>query len=384
MRRQPRILTLIATMATVAAAALGTAGTAHAGVVGLQDDQLPNYVGQPLVERLDLLAATKTRTTRVDVLWDQVAPTRPADAGDPADPAYRWGRYDAIFRGLAQRDITPIVDFYRTPPWATAAGTVAAAPPPGDAGRFAGALARRYSGTFRDEAGRVLPRVRFFEIWNEPNIDQFWTPQCRKGRNGAYVPIAARRYALLAYVASREIRRAQPDAVVIGGVAGPTGGLDDKRKRCVTGTESPAASTMVRYLRAEGVRLDAWSQHLYPIGPPDRAYAFPSWNSLPTLFTQLDKLRPNMPVYVTETGYHTSYNRFHRYFVSEQQQSDWLKRTMEMADKYPRVVATIWFNLQDNTGWTGGLYHSDMTPKPALAQYVTLAGSSPLLPEAAR
>ena len=91
-----------------------------------------------------------------------------------------------------------------------------------------------------------------------------------------------------------------------------------------------------------------------------------------------------MPVYVTETGYHTSYNRFHRYFVSEQQQSDWLKRTMEMADKYPRVVATIWFNLQDNTGWTGGLYHSDMTPKPALAQYVTLAGSSPLPPEAAR
>lgn len=384
MSRRGRVTAFVAAVAAVVAAALGSAATAQAGVVGLQDDQLPNFSGQPLVERLDLLAATKTRTTRVDVLWDQVAPTRPKDATDPADPAYRWDRYDAIFRGLAQRGITPIVDYYRTPPWASASRLPGAAPPPGDAGRFAGALARRYSGTFRDEAGRVLPRVRLFEIWNEPNIDQFWTPQCRRGPKGSFVPLSARRYALLAYVAAREIRRAQPDAVVIGGVAGPAGGTDDKRKRCLTGTESPSAATMVRYLRAEGVRLDAWSQHLYPIGPPGRAYAFPSWNSLPALFTQLDKLRPNMPVYVTETGYHTSYNRFHRYFVSEQQQSLWLRQTMEMADKYPRVVATIWFNLQDNPGWTGGLYHGDMTPKPALAQFVSLAGSSPLLPEAAR
>ena len=380
MTRFARIVALL-----VGALAMMVASQARAGLVGVQDDQVPNFSGDALDRRLDLVDATRTKLTRVDVLWSEVAPTRPADPTNPADPAYRWDRYDQIFRGLAARGITPIVDYYRTPPWATRSGRVNAAPPALDAGRFAGALARRYSGTFRDGAGRPLPRIRRFEIWNEPNIDQFWSPQCRRGRNGAYVPVAARRYAALAYVAAREIRAAQPGAIVIGGVAGPAGGTNDgtraRPKRCATGGESVSAMTMVRYLRAEGVRLDAWSQHLYPIGSPAAAYFFPSWRALPTLFSALDKLRPGLPVYVTETGYHTSYNRFHRYFVSEAQQADWLAQTFAVADRYPRVEATIWFNLQDNVHWTGGLYHGDMTPKPALQRFIALAADHPLPPD---
>lgn len=366
---------LLVALLLAALAGGATAGTAAAGIVALQDDRIPNHSGAELEARLDLLASTGTRVTRVDVLWSEVARTRPARPLDPDDPAYDWSRYDAIFRGLAARGIGVIVTYYRTPAWASRSGLPRAAPRPADAGAFAGALARRYSGTRTDGAGRPLPEVRRIEVWNEPNIDQFWSPQCRPGRNGGYVPVAARSYAALAFIAAREIRRANPDAIVVGGVAGPAGGPDDARKRCRTGTESVSAGTIIRELKRNGVRIDAWGQHLYPIGAPRAAFFFPSWRALPQLVRMLDKLRPGIPVYVTETGYHTSYNRFHRYFVSERQQADWLEDTFSMAARSPRVAVTVWFNLQDNPSWTGGLTHADLSRKPAWDRYAALARS---------
>ena len=55
--------------------------------------------------RLDLLASTGVRVTRVDVLWNEVAPDRPARGDDPSDPAYRWSRYDRVADGLVRRGI---------------------------------------------------------------------------------------------------------------------------------------------------------------------------------------------------------------------------------------------------------------------------------------
>ena len=352
------------TGAVCALLALAPASGAGA-VAGIQDDRLPNLSGAELQERLDLLAGTGTPLTRVDVLWRRVAPTRPTDPRNPDDPAYDWSVYDQIMLGLAARGIRPILDFYGTPPWASTRGGTSAAPPPVHAGMFAGALARRYSGTWRTAGGVLLPEVREIELWNEPNIPLFWRPQCRSGPGRRYVPVAATRYAALADASVREIRAANQDAIVIGGVAGPSGNLDDRGKVCRTGSESVSAGSIIAQLRRNGVRIDAWSQHLYPIGPPARAVFFPGWPTLPRLAPMLDRLRPGMPVYVTETGYHTSYNRYHRYFVTEAQQARWLGETFRLADRTPRVVATVWFNLQDNPRWTGGLLHADLTRKPA-------------------
>ena len=359
----------------VAVAALAAPWTASGSVVALQDDRLPNLSGAALTERLDLLASTGARVTRVDVLWSRVATRRPADATNPDDPAYDWATYDQIMRGLTQRGIGVILDFYSTPAWASASGAPNAAPRAAEAGAFAGAIARRYSGTWPTPAG-TLPEVRRIEVWNEPNIEQFWSPQCRRGPRGRYVPVAARGYAALVDVAAREIRRANPDAIVVGGVAGPAGSTTDRGKTCRTGTESVSAGAIVNALRANDIRIDAWSQHLYPIGAPDRAFFFPSWRSLDDLTPLLDKLRPGMPVYVTETGYHTSYNRFHRYFVSESQQARWLTQTFDIAARNPRVAVTVWFNLQDNPSWTGGLLHADLTRKPAWDAFSQVARTS--------
>ena len=64
--------------------------------------------------------------------------------------------------GDAPRWATAVLEELSTANWKVNAG---------EYGRFAAAVAKRYSGTF---AG--LPAVRYFTIWNEPNHRQFLKP----------------------------------------------------------------------------------------------------------------------------------------------------------------------------------------------------------------
>ncbi len=344
----------------LALAAVGVmVAPASGAILALQDDRLPNLSGAELQQRLDLLASTGTTVTRLDILWGFVSPTRPTDPGDPGDPAYDWARYDEIITGLRARDITPILDFYWTPKWASQSGNKSAAPRTADAASFAGAIARRYNGTWPDGAGGTLPLVRRIEIWNEPNIAMYWYPQCRH-QGGRYVLESARAYAALLAASYAQIKAVSPQSIVIGGVTGPVGDSS-----CGAANSSVGTLTFAKELVRNRVPLDAWSMHLYPIGSPARAYFVPSWKTIPQIQKLVDKLSPGAPIYVTETGYHTSYNRYHRYFVSEAQQASWLTQTMAMANRYPRVEVAMWFNFQDNPYWTAGLLRDDLSQKPA-------------------
>lgn len=356
------------------ALALAVAPAFGAPIVSLQDDNLVNVRGPELEARLDALAATGTKVTRVDVLWREVAPTRPADARNPADPAYDWSRYDQIVRGLAARGITTILDFYVTPVWASRSGERTAAPRAADGARFAGAIARRYSGSFSDPLGGTLPEVRRIEVWNEPNLPGFWRPQCRQ-RGGRSVLVSPRAYAALLAAAYREIHAANPRAQVIGGVTGPAG---RSPARCPAGGDAGTGSLdFTRLVANEGPPIDAWSLHLYPLGSPLQAFFTPSWNTVAQAIRQVDRLAPGAPIHVTETGYHTSYNRFHRYFVSEAQQAAWVDETVVAAGRIPRVQVVTWFNFQDNPRWTGGLLRGDGSRKPSYDRFAAQAAANP-------
>jgi len=362
-----------AVLAIVAAGTLLTASHANAAVVGLHDDNLTNFSGAALEQRLDLLASSNTKITRLDVLWRRIAPTKPANPRDPADPAYNWAQLDEMVRGLAARNIVPILTFYRTPKWASRSRRTNAAPRLADVSRFTRALATRYNGSFSAAPGeRPLPEVRRIEVWNEPNVPFFYAPQCRKvGRK--IVRTAPRRYAAMLRLSYREIKAGNPDAIVIGGVLGPsssssnTCGLD----------ASTSALDFLAHMGRERPPLDAISQHIYPIGSPAKAAFFPSWRTLGRLERAIDKVWRGVPIHVTETGYHTSYNRFHRYFVSETQQAAWLDQTYRVAARRPRVDAVVWFNLQDNPFWTGGLLRGDLSPKPSFDRFSRLATLNP-------
>lgn len=361
---------LAAALALLALAPL--AGAAPA--MGLQDDEIVNVRGEALEARMDAIAATGATVTRIDVLWSEVARTRPRAPRDPADPAYDWSRYDQIVRGLSARGIAIIMDFYRTPAWASRSGRPSAAPRPAEAARFAGAIARRYSGSFADAGGSVLPEVRRLEVWNEPNMPTFWTPQCRARRGGS-VPVAPRVYAALLAAAYREIKAANPRAIVIGGVVGPAGRTP--RTCPADGGTGTGAQDFTRLVAREGPPIDAWSLHLYPIGSPLRAVFDPSFATISRVLPHVDKLRAGAPVYVTETGYHTSYSRFHSYFVSEAQQAAWVDEMVVAASRIPRLELVTWFNFQDNPLWTGGLLRGDGSRKPSYERFVANARTNP-------
>jgi hypothetical protein len=331
--------------------------------VGVQDDRLPVAPGAQLDGRMDRLAATGVRVTRVDVLWNQVAPTRPARAADPNDPAYRFGRYDRIVDGLARRGVAVMFDVYRSPTWANGGRGVEWAPDLEDYEAFMSALATRYDGHTVDADGRPHARVGLFEPWNEPNLRWFLQPQW-EGPRGAEVPASPRIYAELLRRAYRSIKRAQPTADVIGVSGGPLG-------RSTPGG-GVGIMDFVRDLAGRRPPLDAYSQHLYPALGPDHATAIPSYRSLPTLLQALDRLRPGAPLLITEFGYTTSPSPYRTRFVSESEQALFLPRALELLAAEPRVRLAMWFNLQDNAGWPSGLLREDGTAKPSWTEMAEL------------
>ena len=160
------------------------AGAAAAPIVSLQDDNLVNVSGPALEARLDALAATGAKATRVDVLWREVAPARarPTRATRPTRPTTGAAttRSCAASRRAGSR---PLLDFYLTPEWASrsgARGRPRRAPPtaPASPGRSRGATRARSPA----RAGRRCPRCAASRSGTSPTCPGFWMPQCRRGR----------------------------------------------------------------------------------------------------------------------------------------------------------------------------------------------------------
>ncbi|HWH14555.1 MAG TPA: hypothetical protein VNT51_07400 [Miltoncostaeaceae bacterium] len=370
MRRLLASILVLGALLAWAPAALGapadvlTPGGLH---LAAQDDQLPVAAEATLDARLDRLASTGVRVTRVDVLWEDVAPTAPADGADPEDPAYRWERLDRIFDGLAARGITPIADVYRTPSWANGGRSREWAPDPDAYEAFMRALATRYSGDHRDARGVVHARVGLFEPWNEPNLPLFLKPQWRwDGQADRWTPASPAIYAELHRRAHRAVKDAQPDAWVIG-IAGAPSGSDRPPSGAV------GIVTFIRALAAEGpLPMDAYSQHLYPALAPDVSVAMPSYRRLPDLLRELDALTPGLPLLITELGYTTAPTPYRSVSFTEEQQAEYLLQAVAHLRAHPRVRLGVWFNLQDNPDWPAGLVRADDSRKPAWGVFTSL------------
>jgi hypothetical protein len=126
---------------------------------------------------------------RINVSWAQIAPgVRPTGfvPANPADPGYNWAGIDAQVRSAVGHGLTPYFTVWDAPLWAqkdephqTLIGPYRIAswkPDPAQSGAFARALALRYDGTFSG-----LPRVRYFEVWDEPNLSLYLSPQIEHG-----------------------------------------------------------------------------------------------------------------------------------------------------------------------------------------------------------
>jgi hypothetical protein len=176
-------------IAALLALALAPSHTQAQFRLGLQDPGLQSTA--TAAQSNDAFSATRAihgSLVRVAVLWSQVAPgglKRPTgfDAANPADPQYRWSALDATVRIAAQHHLSVVFDILHAPAWAEGPGEPsnpashsidpgAWDPSPSDLGEFARAAGMRYSGSFPDplHPGSTLPRVKYWEIWNEENL----------------------------------------------------------------------------------------------------------------------------------------------------------------------------------------------------------------------
>jgi len=351
-----------------AALALGAClpATGLGAVPAVQDDRLAVTPLNEINARLNLIAKSGAKVTRVDLFWSNVAPTRPKNPDNPKDKAYQWAHEDAIFTGLAKRHIIPIVTVFNTPAWAAGGKTGPVGgynpnmPNATQYGRFMKAVVTRYSGKFK-VGHKTLPQVRFFEIWNEPNLQLYMYPQWH-GKKA----VSITNYAKLVRAAYPRMHKANPNVVVIAGVAGPKGKSNN------TGVGSiPWLNGFIR----QHVKFDAYSQHVYPAaGPRSKTKAKPSWNTIPLILKTLDKVRKNIPLYITEAGYTTAATPYRNVKVTTAQQSTWLTQVYGLPQvKQSRVPVVVWFNLQDNPNWPGGLIALNGHPKPALTSFRKIA-----------
>jgi hypothetical protein len=155
---------------------------------------------------------------RLDLGWSSVVSGVPSDPADPADPAYDFAKFDRAVEAAAARGLRVVFVLSDAPEWAQESGGAGAVegswkPDPDALGTFAQAVATRYSGRFEG-----LPRVRYYDAWNEANLDLFFSPQYEGGR-----PVAADRYRKIVNAVHRGVNAVDHTNQVIVGSLAPYG-----------------------------------------------------------------------------------------------------------------------------------------------------------------
>lgn len=224
---------------------------------------------------------TGGRVLRIFVYWDRVAPqgsTKPSgfDARNPGDPAYRWEELDSRVRAAVAGGAAPFISVFWAPYWALEgsqeSGRGTARPSPEALADFMFALATRYRGGYSG-----LPRVRYFGVWNEPNLSEYLSPQWDSRR----VPVAPDWYRNMVNASADAIHGVRRDNVVVAGELAPFGGaINDpsggpvphperthplqfmRRMLCMSGGAKPRPTCNAR------VTFDAWAHHPYTYGGP--------------------------------------------------------------------------------------------------------------------
>ncbi|MBK5232215.1 MAG: hypothetical protein JJE13_04450 [Thermoleophilia bacterium] len=227
----------------------------------------------------DRIRKAGAKMTRVIIYWSSVAPAAKPGSWNPTDPGdshYSWAEFDSQLRMAVNAGLTPMVQIFSAPKWAERCKSSTAGicnPNPKAFARFSKAAAKRYSGTYGG-----LPRVRYWEPLNEPNLPLFFKPQYK---NGKKVSPTLYRNLLNRFAGTVKGVKAG-NKVIAGGLAplerpGGLGPLDFARRvLCMTGRKHPKPERGCH----DRARFDIWAVNPYTTGGPTHESAGPDDVSL--------------------------------------------------------------------------------------------------------
>ena len=237
---------------------------------------------------------------RLNLSWTTVAPSPlPAlsNRSDPRNRGYDWQEVDREVELAANAGLQPMLSVLGPPAWARKPSAAGSTVLPelqnfADVGTFALAAAKRYSGSFAR-----LPRVRYWEVWNEPNLSAYLAPQYSGG-----VPASPAIYRKLVNAVAAAVHSVHADNVVVAGGTSPFGKgdatTDPTRKHVVIGPMQfmraflcMSAGARPKPTCTDRVAFDVWSHHPYTAGGPGHRAIRPgdvSLGDLPGMKALLD------------------------------------------------------------------------------------------------
>ena len=283
--------------------------------IGIYDEAQTLY--GPIPQTFALLGQLRVQEIRENVYWGGtygVAQKRPTNPRDPNDPAYHWDLYDRTVRYAQQYGIHVLFSIYSTPTWESGNASKNVAPKnANDLRDFAYAAATRYSGSFMGADGAVLPAVKDWTAWNEPNNPTFLSPQYKRV-GGSWVIESAINYAKICNAVYTGVHSTLVNGERLAcGVTAPRGNNDPSSSR-------PSVSP-IAFLRASKkaglATFDAWAHHPYYAGPSDQPTTKPvtakgapatavTLGNIGDLIKVVTQLYGNKRICITEYGYHTN------------------------------------------------------------------------------
>jgi hypothetical protein len=346
---------------SVIGAALVASCTAHAGgpiqtAVYVQSSDIPrdDAAAATYFNRIKEAGATAVRLT---ISWKRIAPQeRPAEfqPRDPADPAYNWTSADRAISLAVASGLTPLVDVVVAPSWA---GDRTVNPP--DLGEFATAITTRYGGSFEG-----LPRVRYWLVWNEPNLSTYLRPQV-----SGKTLVGAARYRSMVNAFSSAAHTVSRDNIVVAGLVAP-----------FTFRTDPGPLTFMKAVLSAKTEFDIWAVHPYTSGGP-RHHAFKktdvSLGDLPRAKRVLTAAvrahhvvsRRKVGFWVTEFSWDSKPPDSHG--VPLTLEAQWVSEALFRAWQ-SGVGMFTWFALRDEappSPFQSGLFFRDWKAKPALTAF---------------
>ena len=361
--RAPRALAVLLAIGTMLGVSAG-AGPASAYGPALQTSvtqNAPPIAGGPLT--FDHIRAAGASFTELSIPWKDIAPGAPSrgfNASDPNSGAYDWRESDYQVKLAVASGVQPVIDIGSAPGWALLPGT--STPDPVALAQFTHAAAERYNGT---RPG--LPRVRYWAVWNEPNVSMFMAPQQAGGQ-----PVAVYRYRDMVNDVAAQVHSVMPDNLVVAGQLFPnfvnrpdiqaTAPLTFLRALfCLSADRVPRPTCHTQ------VNADIWSVHPYSSGqpsdmPPNQDAVWIA--NLASMRKLLDAahqagnlVSPGRPAFwVTEFGWNTSPPNPGG--VPVQLDARWLAESLYRMWSAGVSVAS-YFNLRDDMS-SGSIFHSGL------------------------
>ncbi len=335
-------------------------------------------------------------TIRLEASWSSIAPIRPPSASDAEDPAwsgYSFSQLDEAVRSAAAEHFRILITVNGAPSWAEGAGRPPSATPgtwkpnATQFGLFAKALARRYSGSFVPaHQSSPLPRISWWQAWNEPNLSVYLAPQWVRSHH-RWIPTSPSIYRRMLDAFYFAIHRSLPHQHVVSGGTAPYGDPPGGQRMppaqfvrhlfCLTERLTPARCPQRAY-------FDVLDHHPYSVAGP----YFKALDKNDVAIADMHKL--TQPLHIAQRLHLIGGPRHHEVWVTEVswdsdppdphgvpalRQAHWMQQTFHLL--WQEGVSTVlWYLIADqppipsySTTYQSGTYFIDGKPKPSATSF---------------